>query len=69
MGDDVVSRPDVVADVLVPINEGDGALDVRNNLVERGHTSMTITTVVGYLQRNRPPFRGWGPWAPAEHDD
>jgi hypothetical protein len=44
-------------------------LDVPNYLVERGHTSMTIKTVVGYLQRNRPPLRGSGPWAPAEHDD
>jgi hypothetical protein len=44
-------------------------LDVPNYLVERGHTSMTIKTVVGYLQRNRPPLRGSGAWAPADHHD
>jgi hypothetical protein len=60
---------DVVADVLAASTDGHAALDVPNYLVERGHTSMTIKTVVGYLQRNQPPLRGSGPWAPAEHHD
>jgi hypothetical protein len=48
---------DVVADVLAASNEGHAAFDVPNYLVERGHTSMTIKTVVEYLQRDRPPLR------------
>jgi hypothetical protein len=51
---------DVVADVLAASDDGHAALDVPNYLVERGHTSMTIKTVVGYLQRNRPTLRGLG---------
>jgi hypothetical protein len=57
---------DVVADVLAASNDGHAAFDVPDYLVERGHTSMTIKTVVGYLQRNRPLLRDSGPWAPAE---
>jgi hypothetical protein len=60
---------DVVADVLAASNDGNAALDVPTYLVERGHTSTTIKTVVGYLRRNRPPSRGSGRWAPAEHHD
>ena len=48
---------DVVADVLAASNEGHATFDVPNYLVERGHTSMTITTVVDYLQRGRPTGR------------
>ena len=48
---------DVVADVLAASNEGGAAFDVPDYLVERGHTSMTIKTVVEYLQRDRPPLR------------
>lgn len=47
---------DVVADVLAASN-APGRFDVLDYLVERGHTSMTITTVVEYLQRDRPPLR------------
>jgi hypothetical protein len=42
---------------------------VPNYLVEQGHTSLTIKSVVGYLQRNRPPLRDSGLWALAERDD
>ena len=48
---------DLVADVLAASNEGHAPFDVPNYLVERGHTSMTITTVVEYLQRDRSPLR------------
>ena len=60
---------DVVADVLAASNEGHATFDVPNYLVERGHTSMTITTVVEYLQRDRPPVRAAAPSAPAECED
>jgi hypothetical protein len=60
---------DVVADVLAASNGGNAAFDVPNYLVERGHTSMTITTVVDYLQRDRPPQRAAAPCAPAECHD
>ena len=60
---------DVVADVLAASNEGHAAFDVPNYLVERGHTSMTITTVVGYLQRDQPPLRPATPHAPAKRHD
>jgi hypothetical protein len=52
---------DVVADVLAASNDGRAAFDVPNYLVERGHTSMTIKTVVEYLRRNAPPPRSSGP--------
>jgi hypothetical protein len=48
---------DVVADVLAASNEGHAPFDVSDYLVERRHTSMTIRTVVEYLQRDRPPLR------------
>jgi hypothetical protein len=67
IGDRDLALPDVLADVLAASNDGYAALDVPNHLMERGHTS--IKTVVGYLQRNRPPPRGSGPWAPADHHD
>jgi hypothetical protein len=54
---------DVVADVLAASNEGHATFNVPNYLVERGHTSMTITTVVEYLQRDRPPLRAAAPSA------
>ena len=60
---------DVVADVLAASNDGRASFDVPNYLVERGHTSMTIRSIVDYLQRNRPPFPGPDPCAPAERDD
>lgn len=60
---------DVVADVLAASSDGRAAFDVADYLVERGHTAMTIKTVVEYLQRNRPPLRGSGPSAPAERHD
>jgi hypothetical protein len=60
---------DVVADVLAASNDGRAAFDVPNYLVEQGHTSLTIKSVVGYLQRNRPPLRDSGLWALAERDD
>jgi len=60
---------DVVADVLAASNEGHATFDVPNYLVERGHTSATITTVVEYLQRDRPPLRAAAPCAPAECHD
>jgi hypothetical protein len=44
---------DVVADVLAASEDGHAALDVPAYLRERGHTSMTITVVVGYLERQR----------------
>ena len=60
---------DVVADVLAASNEGRATFDVPNYLVERGHTSMTITTVVEYLQRDGPPLRAAAPCAPAKRYD
>lgn len=60
---------DVVADVLAASNEGDAAFDVPDYLMERGHTSMTIKTVVGYLQRDQPPLRAATPDAPAKGHD
>ena len=60
---------DVVADVLAASNHGRAAFDVPDYLVERGHTSMTIKTVVDYLQRNPAPSRGSGPRAQAQCDD
>ena len=60
---------DVVAEVLAASNEDHAAFDVSNYLVEQGHTSRTINTIVDYIQRNRPPVRGSGPRAPAERDD
>jgi hypothetical protein len=48
---------DVVADVLAASNDGRSAFDVPDYLVERGHTSMTIETVVDYLERTRPAGR------------
>jgi hypothetical protein len=51
---------DVVADVLAASNEGNAAFDVPNYLVELGHTSTTIKTVVEYLQRDRPSLRAPG---------
>jgi methyl coenzyme M reductase subunit C-like uncharacterized protein (methanogenesis marker protein 7) len=47
---------DVVADVLAASHDGHAAFDVPDYLVERGHTSMTIKTVVEYLVRSQPPF-------------
>ena len=64
-----VTVADVVADVLAASNEGHAAFDVPNYLVERGHTSMTITTVVGYLQRDQPSLRPATPHTPAERHD
>jgi hypothetical protein len=52
---------DVVADALAASNDGRGGLDVPDYLRERGHTAMTIETVVAYLQRHRPPLQGSGP--------
>ena len=60
---------DVVADVLAASHEGHATFDVPNYLVERGHTSMTITTVVEYLQRDRPPLRAAAPCAPPKCHD
>lgn len=60
---------DVVADVLAASNQGDAAFDVPDYLAERGHTSMTITTVVEYLRRDRPQPRAATPPAPAERHD
>jgi hypothetical protein len=60
---------DIVADVLAASNDGRAAFDVPDYLVERGHTWMTIKTVVEYLQRNPAQTRGSGPRAPAECDD
>jgi hypothetical protein len=54
---------DVVADVLAASNEGHATFDVPNYLVELGHTSTTIKTVVEYLQRDRPSVRAAGPRA------
>jgi hypothetical protein len=45
-----LTMADVVADVLAASNEGHAPFDAPSYLVERGHTSMTITTVVDYLQ-------------------
>lgn len=56
-----VTVADVVADVLAASDEGDAALDVPSYLLERGHTRTTITTVVDYLQRQRPRPRAAGP--------
>jgi hypothetical protein len=42
---------------------------VPRYLVERGHTSTTITTVVDYLQRQWPPLRAAGPCGPAARRD
>ena len=56
-----VTMADVVADVLAASHEGHAALDVPSYLVERGHTSTTITTVVDYLERQPPPLRAAGP--------
>jgi hypothetical protein len=64
-----LTMADVVADVLAASDDGRAAFDVPNYLVEHGHTSMTIRSVVEYLQGSRPPFRGSGPSAPAERDD
>jgi hypothetical protein len=61
-----VTVADVVADVLAASSEGHAALDVPGYLVERGHTSTTITTVVDYLERQLPPVRAAGPAGPAE---
>lgn len=44
---------DLVADVLAASEDGRAALDVPAYLLERGHTSTTVTTVVGYLERQR----------------
>jgi hypothetical protein len=61
---------DIVADVLAASNDGRAAaFDVPTYLLERGHTSMTIKSVVGYIERNRPPRRDSGSWAPAERYD
>jgi hypothetical protein len=60
---------DVVADVLAASNEGHARFDVPNYLVEKGHTSMTITTVVEYLERGWPPLRAAAPCAPAKCHD
>jgi hypothetical protein len=60
---------DVVADVLAASDEGHAALDVPSYLLERGHTPTTITTVVDYLQRHRPPHGAAGPSGPAECRD
>jgi hypothetical protein len=49
---------DLVADVLAVTDEGHAALDVPDYLLERGHTSTTITTVVDYLRRQPPPSTG-----------
>jgi hypothetical protein len=59
---------DVVADVLAASDDGRAVFDVPHYLVEQGHTSMTIRSVVDYLRRSRPSFRGSGPPAPAERD-
>jgi hypothetical protein len=56
-----VTVADIVADVLAASNEGHTALDVPGYLVEHGHTSTTITTVVDYLERQPPPLRAAGP--------
>ena len=54
---------DVVADVLAASNEGDAAFDVPDYLVERGHTSMTIKTVVESSNATGRPFEP--PWSNA----
>jgi len=64
-----LTMADLVADVLAASNDGRAAFDVPNYLGAQGHTAMTIRYVVGYLHRNRPPFRDYGPYAPAERDD
>ncbi|MGH9249200.1 MAG: hypothetical protein ACRD0W_06775 [Acidimicrobiales bacterium] len=64
-----VTVADVVADVLAASDEGRAPLDVPAYLAERGHTSTTITTVVDYLQRQRPPDGAAGPSGPAECRD
>jgi hypothetical protein len=48
---------DIVADVLAASDDGHAAFEVPTYLVERGYTSTTITTVVAYLQRQRPSHR------------
>jgi hypothetical protein len=60
---------DLVADVLAASNEDHASFDVPNYLVEQGHTTRTIQTVVDYLQRNQPPLRAAGPSALAERRD
>jgi hypothetical protein len=60
-----VTVADVVADVLAASDEGHATLDVPSYLVALGHTSMTIETVVDYLQRQRPPLRAAGSSGPA----
>ena len=60
---------DVVADVLAASHEGHAALDVPSYLVERGHTSTTITTVVDYLERQPPPVRAADPSGPPSYRD
>ncbi len=64
-----VTVADLVADVLAASDEGHATLDVPRYLVERGHTSTTITTVVDYLQRQWPPLRAAGPCGPAARRD
>jgi hypothetical protein len=44
---------DLVADVLAASEAGHVPLDVPAYLLERGHTPTTVTTVVGYLERQR----------------
>jgi hypothetical protein len=60
---------DVVADVLAANNEGPATFDVPNYLVEQGHTSMTITTVVQYLERDQPTLPAAARCAPAKRHD
>jgi hypothetical protein len=64
-----VTVADVVADVLAETDGGHVPLDVPGYLAERGHTRATITTVVDYLQRQRPPLRADRPCGPTARRD
>ena len=64
-----VTVADLVADVLAASDEGHATLDVPRYLVERGHTSTTITTVVDYLERQPPPVRAADPSGPPSYRD
>ena len=48
---------DVVADVLAASSGGHAAFDVPNYLLDLGHTSATVKTVVEYIERDRPHLR------------
>lgn len=64
-----VTVADVVADVLAASDDGRAPLDVPGYLAGRGHTSMTITTVVDYLQNQCSPLGAARPHAPTARRD